>query len=69
MGRVDFLDPDIRVRSDTLGVDPFLRVGLGSGLRFATPVGPASLDIGVNPWRLPGREEPLLLPHLSLGAF
>lgn len=69
MGRVDFLDPEISVRSDTLGVDPFLRVGVGSGLRFATPVGPASLDIGLNPWRLPGREEPFILPHLSLGAF
>jgi outer membrane protein insertion porin family len=46
-----------------------LRVSVGAGLRFATPIGPAVLDLGVNP--APDRRlgEGVLVPHFSIGVF
>ena len=68
-GHVGFLDPSVVTTSRLEGRDPIVRVSFGVGLRLATPVGPASLDIGFNPFPLDEREEALVLPHLSLGVL
>lgn len=60
--------------------DPILRVGVGTGLRVATPVGPLQLDVAVNPDAVFARglrrdlvvrdwEEPWIRGHLSLGTL
>lgn len=69
VGHLSFLDPNVTTDSTVIGDERPVRVGVGVGLRISTPIGPASIDLGVNPWRLPGREEPLLTPHLSLGEL
>lgn len=62
------------------GLLPTLRVGVGSGVRVETPVGPLQLDVGVNPQAAWSRdavvrnllvldfEEPKWRAHLTLGA-
>lgn len=50
--------------------DPFqLRSSLGAGLRFATPIGPAAVDVGWNVDRDQAVSEPLVRLHFSVGAF
>ncbi|MFH1463291.1 MAG: BamA/TamA family outer membrane protein [Pseudomonadota bacterium] len=51
------------------GGEPFLRTGLGVGLRYFTAVGPLQLDLGFNPWYMPARDESLMRVHLSLGTL
>jgi outer membrane protein assembly factor BamA len=52
-----------------MDTDPLFRTSFGTGLRIATPIGPASFDVGFNPNPLPEREETWILPHLSLGVL
>ena len=68
-GNVMFLDPTVVTSSILEGRDPLLRYSFGAGLRLSTPVGPASFDLGVNPNRISERNEPWILPHLSLGVL
>ena len=68
-GRVGFLDPSVQTTSQTEGRDPALRVGLGTGLLISTPVGPAAIDLAINPWRLTERDEALLHIHVALGTL
>ena len=68
-GHLGFLDPAVVTTSRLDGSDPFIRTSFGAGLRIATPVGPASFDVGINPNPIAEREEPLILPHLSLGVL
>jgi outer membrane protein assembly factor BamA len=57
-----WLDPRLTSLTD-------VRVNFGLGLRFLTPIGPASLDLGVNP-KPDGRlGERYLAPHFSIGLF
>ncbi len=46
-----------------------LRIGTGVGLRYATPVGALSLDLGINPGRRASNAEPLTQVHFSVGSF
>jgi outer membrane translocation and assembly module TamA len=46
-----------------------LRVNLGMGLRFLTPIGPAVLDLGVNTSPDGRLGERYLAPHFSIGLF
>lgn len=46
-----------------------LRLGLGAGLRFQTPIGPLALDVGVNPNPRPRFGETRIEPHFSVGVF
>ncbi len=46
-----------------------LRLNFGLGLRFLTPIGPAVLDIGVNPSRDARLGENVIAPHFSIGLF
>jgi len=74
VGNVWFLDPGISATSLELDPEPRLRYGVGAGLRYATPVGPVQLDLGVNPVFLqqPWSEERGEVPwrlHFSLGAI
>jgi outer membrane protein assembly factor BamA len=59
---------------------PFLRYGIGGGMRVATPVGPLQMDLAGNPQAafsssgrrvllVEGWEEPALRFHLTLGAL
>jgi outer membrane protein insertion porin family len=68
-GHVGFLDPSVITSSRVLGTDPPIRTSFGTGLRIATPIGPASFDVGFNPNPLSEREEPWILPHLSIGVL
>jgi outer membrane protein insertion porin family len=54
--------------SDTLG-DFFrnFRPGIGFGLQYQLPVGPARMDVGFNPDRHEKRDEDLYVVHFSLG--
>ncbi len=69
MGHVGFIDPTVVTTSRLEGKDPIIRASVGTGLRFATPVGPASLDIGFNTRPIAERDEPVVLPHLTLGVL
>jgi outer membrane protein assembly factor BamA len=69
LGHVSFLDYTITTTSDLENLDPWVRVGIGTGLRVATPIGPASFDVGFNPFPLEERDEPAVLVHLSIGAL
>ena len=57
-----WLDPDAYRLLD-------LRVNLGAGIRFVTPIGPAALDVGFNvtPDRL--LNERIWAPHFAIGLF
>lgn len=43
------------------------RPAVGVGLQYLTPVGPARLDLAVNPARDPGRDEEAAVLHFSVG--
>jgi outer membrane protein assembly factor BamA len=68
-GRVGFIGARTFTDSSLVSADPLARVGLGTGIRLATPIGPAAIDLGVNPWRLNERDEPWGRVHLALGSF
>jgi outer membrane protein insertion porin family len=68
-GKVAFLDPTVVTTSTIEGQDPWARFSFGTGLRIATPVGPASFDVGINPNPIADRDEAWILPHLSLGVL
>jgi outer membrane protein assembly complex protein YaeT len=57
-----------QIFSDTLG-DFFrgFRPGIGGGLQYLLPVGPARLDIAFNPDRDPDRDEDRYVVHFSVG--
>lgn len=46
-----------------------LRVSVGAGLRFVTPIGPAALDFGLNTSHDPRLGERLVAPHFAIGLF
>jgi outer membrane protein insertion porin family len=69
LGHVSFRDPDVTTTSTLQELDPWLRASFGTGLRVATPIGPAALALGYNPWRIESRDEPAFLAHLSLGEL
>jgi outer membrane protein insertion porin family len=68
-GHVGFIDPLIITSSGLLGTAPLLRTSFGAGLRIATPIGPAALEVGINPSPIAERDEAWILPHLSLGVL
>ncbi|MEC8194086.1 MAG: POTRA domain-containing protein [Myxococcota bacterium] len=68
-GTVAFLDPTVVTTSIVQQRDPFMRMSFGGGLRFVTPVGPASFDVGFNPSPMEERNEAWVTPHLSLGVL
>jgi len=68
-GRVGFIGARTFTDSSLVSADPLARVGLGTGIRLATPIGPAAVDLGLNPWRLNERDEPWGRVHLALGSF
>lgn len=74
LGHIGFWDPAILTTSgqealDDPSKDPFWRLSVGAGVHIATPIGPAALDVGFNLNRISERDEPLVVPHLSLGAL
>ncbi len=65
-------DPPYRDRSDVVSdtlADFFsdIRMAVGVGLQYHTPVGPARVDFGVNPDRDTSRNEDLYAIHFSVG--
>jgi outer membrane protein assembly factor BamA len=46
-----------------------LRVNLGAGLRFVTPIGPAALDVGFNVTPDKFLNERIWAPHFAIGLF
>ena len=69
LGHVGFIDPTVVTTSRLEGSDSVVRSSVGTGIRFATPVGPASLDFGFNTKPIHERNEPVFLPHLTLGVL
>lgn len=69
LGHISFRDPDVTTTSSLREVDPWLRASFGTGLRVVTPIGPAAIALGYNPWRIETRDEPAFLAHLSLGEL
>jgi len=73
-GNVFFVDPTVLATSAVVDPEPFLRYGVGAGLRIRTPVGPMQVDVGMNPqyfaaaWPEERGEDPWRL-HFSLGAL
>ncbi|HEX8910655.1 MAG TPA: BamA/TamA family outer membrane protein, partial [Anaeromyxobacteraceae bacterium] len=57
-----WLDPRVGSITD-------LRLNVGAGLRFLTPIGPAVLDIGLNPSPDERLGESYIAPHFSIGMF
>ena len=57
-----WLDPRVGSITD-------VRWNFGAGVRFLTPIGPAVLDLGVNPAPDPRLGEGYLAPHFSIGLF
>jgi outer membrane protein assembly factor BamA len=57
-----WLDPRVGSITD-------VRWNFGAGLRFLTPIGPAVLDLGVNPAADARLGEAYLSPHFSIGLF
>jgi outer membrane protein insertion porin family len=57
-----WLDPRVGSITD-------LRLNLGAGVRFLTPIGPAVLDLGVNPSPDPRLGEGYVSPHFTIGLF
>lgn len=79
VGNAWFLDPDATPESENRDV-PFLRFGVGAGMRIDTPIGPLQLDFAVNPQAaaaqgarrvllIDGWREPVARLHLTLGAL
>ncbi len=68
-GYVGFIDPAVITTSALQGTDPPIRGSFGTGIRIATPIGPASFDVGINPNPITERGEAWILPHLSLGVL
>jgi outer membrane protein insertion porin family len=68
-GNVYLLKATERTTSTLLGGEPFLRTSFGVGFRYATPVGPLQLDVGINPDPLTRRGEESYRIHLSLGTL
>ena len=69
VAKVGFYSEDSNPDSVQAGLEPFLRYGVGFGLRFASPVGPVAIDIGFNPSPIPLRNEDWFEFHPSFGAF
>lgn len=46
-----------------------LRLGLGFGISYTTPVGPLAVSVGFNPFRKPQYYESLYEFHISIGQF
>ncbi|MEL6347569.1 MAG: BamA/TamA family outer membrane protein [Myxococcota bacterium] len=70
LGQVTFRDPEVTTRAGEQIIDePLFRLGVGAGLRVATPIGPAAIDLGINPYPITERLEPRFVPHISLGAL
>jgi len=57
-----WLDPRVGSITD-------VRWNFGAGLRFLTPIGPAVLDLGVNPAADSRLGEAYVSPHFSIGMF
>lgn len=83
VGNVWLVSPFTQATTDQpayRGLLPTLRVGVGTGVRVETPVGPLQVDLGVNPQAAWARdpvvrnlleldfEEPKWRAHLTLGA-
>lgn len=65
-------DPSDGERSEIIGrtLDQYfrdLRLGIGCGLQYLLPVGPARLDVAFNPTRRAESNEPSVVVHLTVG--
>lgn len=61
------LDPDALIRAAWRDYFSDLKSGIGTGLQYMLPVGPARLDVAVNPDPDPTRNEPDYAVHFSIG--
>jgi outer membrane protein insertion porin family len=68
-GNVYLLKADERSTTTILGGEPFLRTSFGGGFRYATPIGPLQLDLGINTDPMVDRGEESYRIHLSLGTL
>lgn len=69
VGQVRLLDDAVSTTSAEFGLDRPFRYSIGTGLRVATPIGPAAIAIGINPSPIQAWDEPTILPHLTLGEL
>jgi outer membrane protein insertion porin family len=69
IGNAFLLEDLVETTSMQEGGEPFLRTGMGVGLRYFTALGPLQLDLGLNPWMIEERDEVPFRLHLSLGTL
>jgi outer membrane protein insertion porin family len=69
VGNAFLLEDLVETTSMQEGGEPFLRTGVGVGLRYFTVLGPFQLDLGLNPWMIEERDEVPFRFHLSLGTL
>ena len=68
-GHVGFVNSDIQTTSSVGGLDPWVRGSVGLGLKWSTPIGPATIEVGMNLNPIDERSEPRFVPNIALGEL
>lgn len=69
IGHLSFVDAAPQTSSEAQQVDPFFRYAIGTGLRYQSPIGPISIDLGWNISPMVERDEQAFVTNFSMGSF
>jgi outer membrane protein assembly factor BamA len=68
-GHVGFVDSNVQTTSSMLGRDPWARGSVGTGFKWATPIGPATTEVGMNLSPMEDRSEARFVWNLAIGEL